>query len=247
MSSSRLISRLIDCLFINLRHIHRYSIIALLIFFSPEDDLDDVDFDPDFLGKISPPPLKAYLLSQHANAKFFYGVKDHSRRVAEMIGLGSDAEFWKAGVGMMLDIDCGFGSFGAHLLSLKLMVVCMAAYELTGSQVQSTLESGLPAIIGNIISRKFSFFHHCHMTWFTMHNVVFHGTKKVVVFVYGMFLIEPNLILNPGGYFVLNGTSLSTGSMIEGFTHKVCWTLIGRQEETFIWQKTTDPQCYSSR
>ncbi|KAI3822720.1 hypothetical protein L1987_10317 [Smallanthus sonchifolius] len=35
--------------------------------------------------------------------------------------------------------------------------------------------------------------------------------------------------------------------MIEGFTHKVCWTLIGRQEETFIWQKTTDPQCYSTR
>ncbi|KAI3822719.1 hypothetical protein L1987_10316 [Smallanthus sonchifolius] len=99
-----------------------------------------------------------------------------------MIGLGSVAEFWKAGVRMVLDIDCGFGSFGAHLLSLKLMAVCMAAYELTGSQVQLTLERGLPAIIGNFISIKFPFFHHCHMIWFTMHNVVFHGTKKMECF-----------------------------------------------------------------
>ena len=36
----------------------------------------------------------------------------------------------------VLDIGCGFGSFGAHLRSLNMMVVCTAAYELTGSQVQ---------------------------------------------------------------------------------------------------------------
>lgn len=33
----------------------------------------------------------------------------------------------------VLDIGCGFGSFVAHLLSLKLMPVCMASYESTGS------------------------------------------------------------------------------------------------------------------
>lgn len=37
------------------------------------------------------------------------------------------------------------------------MAVCMAAYELTGSQVQLSLERGLPAIIGNFISRKLPF------------------------------------------------------------------------------------------
>lgn len=57
----------------------------------------------------------------------------------------------------VLDIGCGFGSFGAHLLSLKLMAVCMAAYESTGSQVQVALERGLPAIIGNFISRQLPF------------------------------------------------------------------------------------------
>ena len=54
----------------------------------------------------------------------------------------------------VLDIGCGFGSFGAHLLSFKLMTVCIAAYEVTGSQVQLALERGLPAIIGNFISRQ---------------------------------------------------------------------------------------------
>nr|KAJ0219202.1 hypothetical protein LSAT_V11C300122740 [Lactuca sativa] len=172
----------------------------------------------------------------------FDGVKDHSRQVAEMIGLGTDAEFHQAGVHTVLDIGCGFGSFGAHLLSLKLMAVCMAAYELTGSQVQLSLERGLPAIIGNFISRKLPFpslsydmIHcaQCGVLW----------DKKD-----GMFLIEADRILKPGGYFVLHRTSLNMekGSPIEEFTQKICWTLIGQQEETFIWQKTSDPQCYSS-
>lgn len=54
----------------------------------------------------------------------------------------------------VLDIGCGFGGFGAHLLSLKLMAVCIAAYEATGSQVQFALERGLPAMIGNFILRQ---------------------------------------------------------------------------------------------
>ncbi|KAK9052186.1 hypothetical protein SSX86_028814 [Deinandra increscens subsp. villosa] len=172
----------------------------------------------------------------------FDGVKDHSRQVAEIIGLGSDAEFWQAGVRMVLDIGCGFGSFGAHLLSLKVMTVCMAAYESTGSQVQLSLERGLPAVIGSLISRKLPFpslsydmIHcaQCGVSW---------DQKD------GLFLVEANRILKPGGYFVLHETSLSTktGSVIEGFTRKICWTLIGQQQETFIWQKTTGPQCYSS-
>lgn len=57
----------------------------------------------------------------------------------------------------VLDIGCGFGSFGAHLLSLNLMPVCIAAYESTGSQVQIALERGLPAVIGNFISKQLPF------------------------------------------------------------------------------------------
>ncbi|GAV76649.1 Methyltransf_29 domain-containing protein, partial [Cephalotus follicularis] len=46
----------------------------------------------------------------------------------------------------MLDIGCGYGSFGAHLFSKQLLTMCIANYEPSGSQVQLTLERGLPAI-----------------------------------------------------------------------------------------------------
>ncbi|KAI8527529.1 hypothetical protein RHMOL_Rhmol12G0082700 [Rhododendron molle] len=99
--------------------------------------------------------LEENQISFHSEDGLIYdGVKDYSHQIAEMIGLGSDAEFYQAGVRTVLDIGCGFGSFGAHLLSLKLMVVCIAAYEVTGSQVQLALERGLPAIIGTFISRQ---------------------------------------------------------------------------------------------
>lgn len=54
----------------------------------------------------------------------------------------------------VLDIGCGFGSFGAHLVSLEVMTVCIAAYEATGGQVQLALERGLPAMLGNFIARQ---------------------------------------------------------------------------------------------
>ncbi|KAE8683027.1 putative methyltransferase PMT5 [Hibiscus syriacus] len=183
----------------------------------------------------------------------FDGVKDYSRQIAEMLGLGSDYEFFQAGVRTVLDIGCGFGSFGAHLVSLKLMALCIAAYEATGSQVQLALERGLPAMIGNFISRQlpypslsYDMVHcaQCGIVW----------DKKE-----GMFLMEIDRLLKPGGYFVLTsptskprGSSTSTKKRnkltpLEQFTEKICWSLIAQQDDTFIWQKTADAHCYSSK
>ncbi|KAL5723134.1 hypothetical protein ACHQM5_006563 [Ranunculus cassubicifolius] len=180
-------------------------------------------------------------------------VKDYSRQVAEMIGLGSDTEFHQAGVRNVLDIGCGFGSFGAHLLSLKLMTVCVAAYEVSGSQVQMSLERGLPAVIGNFISKQlpypslsFDMVHcaQCGISW---------DEKD------GAFLMEADRVLKPGGYFVLtssatksqgaslNGKKKSSFTPIEDFAQKICWSLLAQQDETYIWQKTADVDCYASR
>ncbi|KAL7091273.1 hypothetical protein ACP275_12G095300 [Erythranthe tilingii] len=176
------------------------------------------------------------------------GVKDYSHQIAEMIGLGSDADFHEAGVRNVLDIGCGFGSFGAHLLSLRLMAVCVAAYESTGSQVQLALERGLPAIIGNFISKQLPF---PSLSYDMVHCTqcgIFWDDKD------GMFLIEVDRILKPGGYIVLtsprsrqqrNKGSISTP--FEEYTQKLCWNLVAKQEDTFTWQKTTDARCYISK
>lgn len=180
------------------------------------------------------------------------GVKDYSHLIAEMIGLGSDTEFLQAGVRTVLDIGCGFGSFGAQLLSLKLMALCVAAYEPSGSQVQLALERGLPAVIGNFISKQLPF---PSLSYDMIHCAqcgIIWDTKD------GLFLIEIDRLLKPGGYFVLTSpitqqhdstTSTKKGRVsrpLEEFTKKLCWSLLAQQEETFLWQKTPDSQCYIS-
>ncbi|XP_027919822.1 probable methyltransferase PMT5 isoform X1 [Vigna unguiculata] len=182
----------------------------------------------------------------------FNSVKDYARQLAEMIGLGSDIELPQAGIRNILDINCGFGSFGAHLLSLKIMVVCIAAYEATGSQVQLSLERGLPAMIGNFISRQLPY---PSLSYDMVHCAqcgIMWDEKD------GLFLIEVDRVLKPGGYFVLTSpTRRPQGSSkekkrimsnaVEGFTQQLCWTLVAQQDETFVWQKTPDVECYASR
>ncbi|KAL9276737.1 hypothetical protein ACSQ67_025750 [Phaseolus vulgaris] len=182
----------------------------------------------------------------------FNGVKDYARQLAEMIGLGSDIDLPQAGIRNILDINCGFGSFGAHLLSLKIMVVCIAAYEATGSQVQLSLERGLPAIIGNFISRQLPY---PSLSYDMVHCAqcgIMWDEKD------GLFLLEVDRVLKPGGYFVLTSpTKRPQGSSrekkgimsnaIEGLTQQLCWTLLAQQDETFVWQKTADVHCYASR
>eukprot|EP00262_Sarcandra_glabra_P010793 TRINITY_DN2624_c0_g1_i5.p1 TRINITY_DN2624_c0_g1~~TRINITY_DN2624_c0_g1_i5.p1 ORF type:complete len:435 (-),score=42.11 TRINITY_DN2624_c0_g1_i5:73-1377(-) len=124
------------------------------------------------------------------------GVEDYSHQIAEMIGLRNESNFIQAGVRTVLDIGCGYGSFGAHLFSKLLLTMCIANYEVSGSQVQLTLERGLPAMVGSFTSKQlpypslsFDMLHcaRCGVDW----------EQKD-----GIFLVEVDRVLRPGGYFV---------------------------------------------
>nr|XP_010926316.1 probable pectin methyltransferase QUA2 isoform X1 [Elaeis guineensis] len=183
------------------------------------------------------------------------GVEDYSHQIAEMIGLKNGSNFNEAGIRTVLDIGCGFGSFGAHLISRQLLTMCIANYERFGSQVQITLERGMPAMIGSFASKQlpypylsFDIVHcaRCEIDW----------EKKDVTD--GIFLIEVDRLLRPGGYFVWTSpintqrplhdkANQKKWSLIRDCAEKLCWDMLSQQDETIVWKKTTNKKCYSSR
>ncbi|MQL72715.1 hypothetical protein Taro_005046 [Colocasia esculenta] len=180
------------------------------------------------------------------------GMEDHSHQIAEMIGLRDESNFNEAGIRTVLDIGCGFGSFGAHLFSKQLLTMCIANYEISGSQVQLTLERGLPAMIGSFTSKQLPFPYlsfdmvhcaHCEIDW---------ETKD------GIFLVEVDRLLRPGGYFVWTSSTNTQRSLrnkenqqkwtfIRDFSESLCWDMLAQQDESIVWKKTSKKNCYSSR
>ncbi|KAK9047454.1 hypothetical protein V6N11_053298 [Hibiscus sabdariffa] len=197
--------------------------------------------------------LEEEQISFRSASLMFDGVEDYSHQIAEMIGLRNESNFIQAGIRTILDIGCGYGSFGAHLFSKQLLTMCIANYESSGSQVQLTLERGLPAMIGSFNSKQlpypslsFDMLHcaRCGIDW---------DVKD------GIFLIEADRVLKPGGYFVWtspltnvhaflrNKEMQKRWNSVRDFAENICWELISQQDETVVWKKTTKKSCYNSR
>ncbi|XP_015882237.3 probable pectin methyltransferase QUA2 [Ziziphus jujuba] len=181
------------------------------------------------------------------------GVEDYSHQIAEMIGLRNESNFIESGVRTILDIGCGYGSFGAHLFSKDILTICIANYEASGSQVQLTLERGLPAMISSLPSKQlpypslsFDMLHcaRCGIDWDRQD---------------GILLIEADRVLKPGGYFVWTSpvTNAQTfhrdkdnqkrWNFVRDFAENLCWEMLSQQDDTVVWKKTSKKSCYSSR
>nr|GLL39629.1 probable pectin methyltransferase QUA2 isoform X1 [Ipomoea trifida] len=197
--------------------------------------------------------LEEEKISFRSESSMFDSIEDYSHQIAEMIGLRNESNFVQAGVRLILDIGCGFGSFGAHLFSSQLLTMCIANYEASGSQVQLTLERGLPAMIGSFNSMQlpypslsFDMIHcaECHIDW---------DQKD------GILLIEVDRLLRPGGYFVWTSSVMNARrslrnkenekkwNTVRTFAENLHWELLSQQDETVVWKKTSEKKSYSTR
>ncbi|XVF73272.1 hypothetical protein PTKIN_Ptkin12aG0188600 [Pterospermum kingtungense] len=150
-----------------------------------------------------------------------------------------------------IDTGCGVASWGAYLLSRNIVAVSFAPRDTHEAQVQFALERGVPALIGVLASirlpypsRAFDMAHcsRCLIPW---------GQND------GLYLIEVDRILRPGGYWILSGPPINwenhwkgwnrtaddlkaEQSQIETVAKSLCWKRVVKKDDLAIWQKPTN-------
>uniref|UniRef100_A0A1D1ZKE9 Methyltransferase n=2 Tax=Anthurium amnicola TaxID=1678845 RepID=A0A1D1ZKE9_9ARAE len=151
----------------------------------------------------------------------------------------------------VLDIGCGVASFGGYLLDFKILTMSVAPRDVHEAQVQFALERGLPAMLGVLSthrlpypSRSFDMAHcaRCLVPW-TDHD--------------GLYLLEIDRLLRPGGYWVLSGPPINWKNMYKGWRRKpqdlqaeqtaledlakrLCWKKIAEKGAIAVWRKPTN-------
>ncbi|XP_073140621.1 probable methyltransferase PMT15 [Henckelia pumila] len=147
-----------------------------------------------------------------------------------------------------IDTGCGVASWGAYLLSRNILTMSFAPRDTHEAQVQFALERGVPALIGVIASKRlpypsraFDMAHcsRCLIPW---------GEYD------GVYLIEVDRVLRPGGYWILSGPPIrwrkywkgwdrsredlnSEQMQIENITRSLCWKKLVERDDISIWQK----------
>ncbi|KAB5531926.1 hypothetical protein DKX38_018596 [Salix brachista] len=147
-----------------------------------------------------------------------------------------------------LDTGCGVASWGAYLFKKNVIAMSFAPRDSHESQVQFALERGVPAVIGVLgtiklpyPSRAFDMAHcsRCLIPW---------GAND------GMYMVEIDRVLRPGGYWVLSGPPINWNNnyqawqrpkeeleeeqrKIEELAKLLCWEKKHEIGEIAIWQK----------
>lgn len=147
-----------------------------------------------------------------------------------------------------LDTGCGVASWGAYLLKRKVLAMSFAPRDSHEAQVQFALERGVPAVIGVLgtmklpyPSRAFDMAHcsRCLIPWSEND---------------GMYMMEVDRVLRPGGYWVLSGPPINwrthhkawqrteddlnqEQSKIEEIADLLCWEKVSEKGDIAIWRK----------
>ncbi|KAI3955556.1 hypothetical protein MKW92_015235 [Papaver armeniacum] len=176
---------------------------------------------------------------------FKFGVKDYVDQIGKFIPLKSGY------VRTVLDVGCGVASFGAELSDYNILTMSIAPRDIHEAQVQFALERGLPAMLGILSihrlpypSRSFDMAHcaRCLVPWTD------YG---------GLYLMEIDRVLRPGGYWVLSGPPINGKSSykdwdkrekdleeeqatLEDLAKRLCWKKVAERGSIAIWRKPTN-------
>nr|CAB3457058.1 unnamed protein product [Digitaria exilis] len=157
-----------------------------------------------------------------------------------------------------LDTGCGVASWGAYLLKRNVLAMSFAPRDSHEAQVQFALERGVPAVIGVLgtiklpyPSRAFDMAHcsRCLIPW---------GAND------GMYMMEVDRVLRPGGYWVLSGPPINwkvnykgwqrtkkdleaEQNRIEEIADLLCWEKVSEKGEMAIWRKRLNTESCPSR
>ncbi|KAJ4759455.1 S-adenosyl-L-methionine-dependent methyltransferases superfamily protein [Rhynchospora pubera] len=150
-----------------------------------------------------------------------------------------------------LDTGCGVASWGAYLLSRNIITMSFAPRDTHEAQVQFALERGVPAMIGVLASNRLPYpsrafdMAHCSRCLIPWHLYD------------GLYLIEIDRVLRPGGYWILSGPPINwkrhwkgwqrteedlhnEQNQIENVAKSLCWKKVRENGDLAIWQKPTN-------
>ncbi|XXG43434.1 hypothetical protein AAC387_Pa01g3473 [Persea americana] len=158
-----------------------------------------------------------------------------------------------------IDTGCGVASWGAYLLKRDILTMSFAPRDTHEAQVQFALERGVPAMIGIMSSQRLPYparafdMAHCSRCLIPWHKYE------------GLYLIELDRVLRPGGYWILSGPPINwkkyhrgwertqedlkqEQDAIEDVAKSLCWTKVIEKADLAVWQKPLNHiECIESK
>ncbi|KAG0452739.1 hypothetical protein HPP92_025403 [Vanilla planifolia] len=158
-----------------------------------------------------------------------------------------------------LDTGCGVASWGAYLFKRDILAMSFAPRDSHEAQVQFALERGIPAMIGVMASKRIPYparaFDMVHCSRCLIPWKMFDG----------LYLLEVDRVLRPGGFWILSGPPINwkvhykgwerteddlkhEQDAIEDLAKRLCWKKVIEKGDLAIWQKPNNHiECIENR